>query len=131
MQSAENNILVIKTGSLVTRPIVAVIGMTALFCMSFTIYITTKASNLEFRYSVTNRDSKYPPPLVENYRDIYLYGKYIPIISFFGICIMLYHNTCKVIYLIIYIAILTAITMMWLIITLFMFYLANQIFWIS
>lgn len=131
MQQIEQNVL--RMGTLITRPLVTIIGTAVLCCLTVVVYFSIEAATLEFTMSVVNRDKGFyeMPPYVARYRQIYSWGWCAPIGGLLGLTLLVCRKKCTLGALVVYIAVTCLFTAIWLTLTLFVFYLGNQCFWVG
>ena len=145
----------IRLATRITRPVTALIGMSVLCCSMIVTYFCDEAAFLEFRASVANRDKprgetpsdvacyrdkcswgwndnhQHPKMGVAAFqRDGWPWGWSGPIAGAAVLFILLCRRTCTVLEVISYGAVMIVFTVWWLCNTLFVFYVANQVFWV-
>lgn len=132
-QTAQVEAAVMRPGTLIARSLVAMIGISPLCCLAVVVYFSIEAANLEFGYSVANRDtpSCLMPAIVAKYRDVYPLGWCGPIAGLVGLSVLVFRKTCTLGALVSYVTATILFTVVWLTYTLFVFYIANQYFWTS
>jgi len=131
MRQIEEQLL--RPGTLIARPLVAIVGISALCCMTVVVYFSVEAANLEFGSSVTNsnKPAHHMPAAVADYRAVYSWAWYAPIGGLLALTVLVCRRKCTLGGLIAYIALTCLFTTIWLAVTLFAFYLGNQCFWVG
>lgn len=131
MQQIEANVL--RMGTLITRPLVTIIGTAVLCCLTVVVYFSIEAAWLEFTMSVVNRDKGVHemPEYVWRYRQIYPWGWCGPVGALLGLALLTCRKRCTLGALATYIAVVCLFGATWLTLTLFVFYLGNQCFWVG
>jgi hypothetical protein len=115
----------------VARPVVAVIGLSALICMAIVVYACVEAADIEFRASVASaKKSDYRlPPIVAWYPKAYERGWLGPSLGTLGLAFLLCRKARSVGLLTVYVSCVSIFTTAWFAATLLVLYVLRTPMW--
>jgi hypothetical protein len=123
----------INVNTRVTRPVLVIVGVCALTCMTVIIFFSIGVADVEFKHSVAHsrRTDYYLPRVIAWYPGVYSWGWSGPIVGVLWLLILLYRKSQSVCVLLLYLAFIIMFSTLSMTATFTVIYLLNQPVWAS